>query len=357
MKEIVNKLKEKGWLPFFKTGIHTDSNGKEHVVSTSDLDRIEATYQKEKDGREAPCVLGHPANDSPAKAWVEEVKRVGEVLWAKARNPQPEFAESVRRGEYRYVSPAFRANWSLRHIGFTPFPSIKGLEVPEAAFSEGTKEDHVFSIEFSEMESGEKTSGENNGTETETEKEPGILQKVLDLLNKLRKPEQTVETKEEKEHEPEPETKTQLQPVPPTEPDEVQNKLNAAEEKLKELLNEKNLDEAKAFADGLLRKGKVTPNMRNGIIQFLVKTSSLEFSESTFAPKNFLEMLFSEVPENSIIPLESLNPKRNTENGDSMFSESDNVEPEDMKLYDRARKIQAEQKCSFHEALQIAEKR
>ncbi len=104
------------WDKIFVTGTHTDKNGNRREWTEADLDRMVETYDPAK--REAPVVLGHPRDDSPAYGWVEKVKRQGSELFARYRKVPEELKSAIEDGRYKYKSIAVYPDGSLRHVGF-----------------------------------------------------------------------------------------------------------------------------------------------------------------------------------------------------------------------------------------------
>jgi hypothetical protein len=115
------------WTEIFKAGLHTDSAGNERQWDRSDLDSIAAQYDPKE--HEAPVVIGHPKDNSPAYGWVEALQRQGESLWAKLKLV-PEFLEMVKNGLYKKRSIALYPGLQLRHVGFLGAmpPAVKGLK-------------------------------------------------------------------------------------------------------------------------------------------------------------------------------------------------------------------------------------
>jgi hypothetical protein len=116
------------WIQVFRTGKHTDSEGKEKEWTGEDLDRIVAKYDPLVS--EAPVVIGHPKDNAPAFGWVEDLKREGKILYAKLKDLVPEFVDMVRRGLFKKRSISLHPDLTIRHIGFLGAmpPAIKGLE-------------------------------------------------------------------------------------------------------------------------------------------------------------------------------------------------------------------------------------
>jgi len=118
-------------LPIFRAGTHTDSAGDTKTWTVEELDKMVAVYnnQSEEDRHEAPAVLGHPRDDSPAYGWVESLHRVGDVLFAKFCDMKDEFMQWIQDKHYKYRSASIYSNYLLKHVGFlggTP-PAVKGL--------------------------------------------------------------------------------------------------------------------------------------------------------------------------------------------------------------------------------------
>lgn len=137
------------WIEVFKAGTHTDNNGIENSFSENDLDTIVAKYNNQKE-HEAPIVVGHPKLNTPAYGWIESLKRVGKILYAKPKQVAVEFAEAVKEGRYKKRSISLYDNLLLKHVGFLggAAPAVKGLkdiefnseeESKTYNYSEGTK--------------------------------------------------------------------------------------------------------------------------------------------------------------------------------------------------------------------------
>lgn len=130
----------------FRAGKHTDSSGNVKTWTDEDLDTIVAKFNEKKPG--VPIVLGHPKDNSPAFGWIDDVKRVGNSLFAKFKDVCPEFKEWVNKGFYKNRSVSLYPDLTLRHVGFLGGmqPAVKGL--PEFVFNEDESADI---IEFSKI--------------------------------------------------------------------------------------------------------------------------------------------------------------------------------------------------------------
>ncbi|MFP4527292.1 MAG: hypothetical protein ACLFQX_01975 [Candidatus Kapaibacterium sp.] len=124
------------WIEIFRTGRHTDSAGNSEYYTPEMLDEIAAIYNKrvsDSDNSAAPVVIGHPADDSPARGWIERLARRGDRLMASLTDLDAELLDRIKSGEFRNVSMAISADKSLRHIGFLggAAPAVEGLRSGE----------------------------------------------------------------------------------------------------------------------------------------------------------------------------------------------------------------------------------
>jgi len=118
---------ENQWVEVFRAGVQTDSSGNTRKWTTSDLKKIVNNYNAQK--HEAPVVVGHPRDNTPAFGWVEALKTDGKILFARFKELVPEFIDAVKRGMYKKRSISLYPDLTLRHIGFLGAvpPAVKGL--------------------------------------------------------------------------------------------------------------------------------------------------------------------------------------------------------------------------------------
>jgi len=114
----------------FKTGTHTSDKGISKDYSLDDLNFIAMSYNPSED--EAPIVIGHPLDNSPAYGWVSslEVTEDGKLVAdAPDKKLHPEFLSAVQEGRYKKRSISLTPEGKLRHIGFLggAAPAVKGL--------------------------------------------------------------------------------------------------------------------------------------------------------------------------------------------------------------------------------------
>jgi hypothetical protein len=115
------------WTPIFRTGTHTDSQGRSRTWTTDDLDKAVSTYDPAT--REAPLVLGHPRDNSPAFGWVEKLRRTGDVLEAAFKQVPDTLRKAVDAGRYKHKSVSFYTDGTVRHVGLlgAAQPAVEGL--------------------------------------------------------------------------------------------------------------------------------------------------------------------------------------------------------------------------------------
>ena len=117
------------WFEIFRAGTWTDAAGNTRDWTEQDLDTIVTNYNP--DTEEAPLVIGHPEIDAPAWGWVEGIKRVGQVLFAKGKDVVGEFEDMVKQGLFKKRSVRLTPDGTrLLHVGFLGAapPAVKGLE-------------------------------------------------------------------------------------------------------------------------------------------------------------------------------------------------------------------------------------
>ena len=134
------------------------SRGADHTFAAEDLTAIAAAYDPAL--HEAPIVVGHPRDDTPAFGWVAALVADAAGLHASPRQVDPAFAEAVEAGRYKKVSAAFYGPdhpsspapgaWYLRHVGFLGGqpPVVKGLAAVQLA--DDGADCAVFELELAE---------------------------------------------------------------------------------------------------------------------------------------------------------------------------------------------------------------
>lgn len=135
------------WVEAFKTGPVKDMAGNEHNFSEADLaDLNEGIHGQLDAGYQPPMVKGHPEVDSPRVASIVDSKVDGNVLKVKLDDVNPDFAEEVKKGGFKYLSASIYSNLKkgLRHLGAlgAHAPAMKGMApicFGEGMFAESDK--------------------------------------------------------------------------------------------------------------------------------------------------------------------------------------------------------------------------
>ncbi|HLJ65190.1 MAG TPA: hypothetical protein VKT70_13840 [Stellaceae bacterium] len=125
-------------IEIFRAGRHQAMNGRTLHFGAHDLQATASAYNPAQ--HEAPAVIGHPAHDAPAYAWVKGLHARDDRLFAELHEVDPAFAKLVKAGRFKKISvafyePAAPANpspgvYALRHVGFLGAqpPAVKGLK-------------------------------------------------------------------------------------------------------------------------------------------------------------------------------------------------------------------------------------
>lgn len=138
-----------------RAGRHVAKNGAARTFGIDDLDRVADLYNK-REG-DAPIVVGHPEDDSPAYGWIAKLTRAGDRLLATPRTINRAFADLVKKGAYERISVALDGD-RLRHVGFLG-GAAPAVDLPNVALS-APDEEVVF--EFSAPDAGFATLSERD---------------------------------------------------------------------------------------------------------------------------------------------------------------------------------------------------
>ena len=125
-------------LEIFKAGTHVASDGRKLTFTDADLRDLVDSYEPAVS--EAALVVGHPVTDDPAYGWAQSLRLSKEgVVLAVPHQVEPQFAELVNAGRYKYISASIYLPDSpgnpkpgrhyLKHIGLlgAARPAVPGL--------------------------------------------------------------------------------------------------------------------------------------------------------------------------------------------------------------------------------------
>ena len=257
------------WIAIFKTGTHTASDGSARTWTEDDLDRIVSSYDPLT--HEAPVVIGHPKDNAPAYGWAEALKRDGEMLFAKLKDLAPEFVDWLKNKLYKKRSISLYSDGTLRHIGFLGGkpPAVKGL--PDIVFSDA---DAAITWEFNEIKKEVipmfwtewfKKKAKDEGVELEGLPVPPPSFSEADINKRV---EGAVKAEREK-------LTAEFTESQKTKEDDLKRREVALAAKEREASKAG----IKAFCEGLLKNGKITPatmKLGMGLENFLEQIADME---------------------------------------------------------------------------------
>jgi len=312
-------------IQIFRPGRHTASSGQTLSFTAADLKATAEAYDPVR--HQAPLVVGHPALDAPAYGWVASLQfqEPGGVLEALPEQVDPAFAELVKAGRFKRISASFYrpeapgnpapGTYYLRHVGFlgAAAPAVQGLRpVQFSADDSGT-----LTCEFSAQERWgwrtlaglfrrlrEKTLV-SDGPEVADEIYPEWdLQALADAAEEPPENPAPIAYQESDlatdlhfaEREQALAAQTQALAAQKAE-------LDAREAKLAAEAAERQRSECAAFAEGLVREGRLLPRDQAGVVALLAclpGEPSADFAEGEAepprSPSAYLRDLLSRAP-------------------------------------------------------------
>jgi TolA-binding protein len=167
----------------FKTGTHTSDKGLTKEYSLDDLNFIAQSYNPSED--EAPIVIGHPLDNSPAYGWISslEVTEDGKLV-ADAPDDKlhPDFLNAVQEGRYKKRSISLTPDGKLRHVGFLggAAPAVKGLA--DIQFSQPSSTVIEFELDEQSMKSKQSEDPDLSG---QLNSDISLLDNITNQLNSI----------------------------------------------------------------------------------------------------------------------------------------------------------------------------
>lgn len=166
--EFAEASKLEDWFEIAKTGEFPQGNLTEQV-----FDEVVSTFKPEE--HEPPIALGHVRseshNDKPAAGWIAGLQRIGNTLYAKAKQVASDFDAAVREGRFKKRSIGLRTGNDgklyLHHLAFlgAMAPAVKGLrdiycegnysgvnEETEKKYEFNHSTERILKMEFTEKE-------------------------------------------------------------------------------------------------------------------------------------------------------------------------------------------------------------
>lgn len=331
----------------FKVGTHTSDKGESRSYTSDDLNFIADSYAPEFD--EAPIVIGHPVDNSPAYGWISSLKVTDDgklVASALDEKIHPEFLSSVKEGRYKKRSISLTPEGKLRHVGFlgAAAPAIKGLK--DIQFSQPSS----FTYEFSLDESADSQNQTNDINPDQKDSSPpqdgshsektsiSSLYSELDLLKK------SISSLSQNFSE-------KWEPLFGNE-SEYKNHLNDIDSQLNSIRSKISVNEFESLLNSKISDGSLTPGIKNKLIAFSNFMECQNFSEN-FAPDKFrndINQLFIELVNSfpKIIYYENFSEKPD-ENSDIVVDDYDGlpVDENSKSVHKKALKIMGDKNISY----------
>ena len=327
------------WLEVFKAGNY----GEKGDWPAEKLRQIAATYNPAL--HEAPVVIGHPSDDSPAWGWVKAL-RVHEngvaVLEAQPQQVSPEFTQLLQDGRFKKLSVALYTNFPatggpyLRHLGFLGAqpPQVKGLRpIKFSGPADGWLEVEVDMVTLEDMKKAFLETLEKVGI-----KKPDSATPTAEQFAELQKQKAQLEQ--------------QLEAT------------KQAGERVTALEKEKREAEVQQFIEGQRGKGKWPAAFdKLGLPALLAHLRAPEVKLTFGEGEDKKELTVYEIMHNFLESLPVIIPQgelvkagKKTGGGTVKFTETPTVTLDEtsVALRDRARQIAAERKISYAQALPIA---
>jgi hypothetical protein len=252
----------------FKTGTHTSDKGLTKEYSLDDLNFIAQSYNPSED--EAPIVVGHPADNSPAYGWVSslEVTEDGKLV-ADAPDDKlhPDFLNAVQEGRYKKRSISLTPDGKLRHVGFLggAAPAVKGLA--DIQFSQPSST--VIEFELDSQNDNEAIIQNSNEAIEPSNNEISLLDNITNQLNEINATIQQLNND-----------------FTETRNGELSSKFNDLSNELIKLKSKLNKSEFESLLENKLGEGSLTPAIKDKLLAVSnfaeAQNFSTDFSQDKF---------------------------------------------------------------------------
>ncbi|OTQ49340.1 hypothetical protein [Gilliamella apis] len=293
-------------IPVFKPGTHTAIDGRKITFTLENCIDLAESYDPNLS--EAPAVIGHPKLTAPAYGWAKTFQIKDGLVYAELDQVNPEFAEAFNSGAYKKRSlsiylPESPGNpkpghYYARHIGFlgAAAPAIKGL--PDVSFAESNGEHGA--IEFAMPFNDDFLLMFSNLREYLIEKDG--IEKADQLLPKWQLEylaEQVAQNRKENEM-PQPNNIDFAEQQAKI--DAKNADLAAREQALLEKEQNNKRAEFAAFADGLVKDGKLMPIHKTTVVEVFMSLGNepISFAEGdttvNSSPADLIKKVLSERP-------------------------------------------------------------
>lgn len=326
----------------FKVGNHTSDKGVSKEYTLDDLNFIASSYNPAES--EAPLVIGHPEDNSPAYGWISSLEVTPEgILIANAPDEKinSDFLKVVNEGRYKKRSISLTPEGKLRHIGFLggAAPAIKGLK--DIQFSQPSSSVYVFDYN-NESEDLDNETDENKAikaTPDSLSRQSESPTDISSLSSKLDELKESLDNISKNFTESD-DTKSQLS--------EIHNQVNSIQSKITQ-------NELENLLTDKVSAGTLTPAIKNKLLDISNFVQSQNFSEDFSSPafvnsiNNHIKELVKSFPK--IIYYENFAEKPETiDTKDEDFSDFE-VDPESKSLHSKALSLMKRDDISYLSAL------
>lgn len=254
----------------FKTGSHTSDKGIQKEYSLDDLNFIAMSYNPAVD--EAPIVIGHPSDNSPAYGWISslEVSEDGKLVAdADDEKINPEFLSALKDGSYKKRSISLTPEGKLRHVGFLggAAPAVKGLA--DIQFSQPSSTVIEFELDSSNNEAIESKQSEDPDLSGQSSNENKSFDKITNQLNEINQTIQQLNTN-----------------FSGSQNNELSTKFNQLSNEISSLKSKINKSEFESLLNEKLGVGSLTPAIKDKILAVSNFAEAQNFS-SDFSQDKF----------------------------------------------------------------------
>lgn len=249
----------------FKTGTHTSDKGIEKDYSLDDLNFIAQSYKPEED--EAPIVIGHPVDNSPAYGWVSSLTVTEDgklVADAPDDKLHPDFLSAVKEGRYKKRSISLNPEGKLRHVGFLggAAPAVKGLA--DIQFSQPSSTIIEFDIEEQSKQSKAQVPNHKDNESIETINVDNITDQLNQLSETIKQLNNNFSEKQNAD---------------------LTAKFNSLSNEINSLKSKINKSEFESLLDNKLGAGSLTPAIKDNLLAVSNFAASQNFSADFSADK------------------------------------------------------------------------
>lgn len=346
---------ENQWFPIFKAGTHRDAKGRKVTKTTEDLDEIIRNFKSSEE--KPPLVIGHPGFDAPRYGTVASLKREGGVLFAKAADVYEKFAQAVSEKLFPKRSVALKGN-TLKHLGFGGYyPAVQGM--PDLEFS------------LLSDEEGDVLTFEEESLSREHSEGASFFKRFMHSMKAYFSEEEMTEKKQDKQEitdEKEHKDQVDLEALKSEnealkkEKNHLSERVSKLEKKMQEQEQNTKEKEVSDFCDSLISQGRMAPAEKEEhltIMNALRESADNQFSEgekdsNKGTPFEQYKKRLSERPVNFVLGKGSLAQGKPVSQSQQTDAEKfgENVDEENLELFEAARDIVEKENISFEEAVE-----